>query len=198
MARRSRYRVEGNACCIDIGLKSTRQLFDNRDPAPFRERDLDPLAVEHVLTAASETRRKALKIVLHFPEGEGAAVDATTLREAFRAHFEHELDLAEHRIEENFRLGRRLLAIGLSVLAVFLTLSELSAKIPLGAVERVLKEGLTITGWVAMWRPVEVLLYDWLPLFQQRSNIRRILAAEIDVRASKLAFSIAPAPASRA
>jgi len=27
-----------------------------------------------------------------------------------------------------------------------------------------LKEGFTIAGWVAMWRPMEVYLYDWWPI----------------------------------
>ena len=46
----------------------------------------------------------------------------------------------------------------------------------------ILREGLVITGWVAMWRPLEVLLYDWWPLVQTRKHIARILAAQIDVR----------------
>ena len=29
---------------------------------------------------------------------------------------------------------------------------------------RVLQESLLIGGWVAMWRPLEVFLYDWWPI----------------------------------
>ena len=32
-----------------------------------------------------------------------------------------------------------------------------------------LREGLVIGGWVAMWRPLEVFLYDWWPI---RAEIR--------------------------
>jgi hypothetical protein len=28
----------------------------------------------------------------------------------------------------------------------------------------ILKESLLIGGWVAMWKPMEVFLYDWLPI----------------------------------
>jgi hypothetical protein len=33
-----------------------------------------------------------------------------------------------------------------------------------------LHEGLAIGGWVAMWRPLEVFLYDWWPI---RADARR-------------------------
>jgi len=32
------------------------------------------------------------------------------------------------------------------------------------------RESLTIAGWVAMWRPMQIYLYDWWPLLR-RSRI---------------------------
>jgi hypothetical protein len=40
---------------------------------------------------------------------------------------------------------------------------------------------LVITGWVAMWRPLEDLLCDWWPLVRQRRHCERILEGEIAV-----------------
>ena len=34
----------------------------------------------------------------------------------------------------------------------------------------VAREGLTIAGWVAMWRPMEIYLYSWWPV-QRRGKI---------------------------
>lgn len=193
MGSRSRYRTEGKARCVDIRLKTASQLFDNRDPAPFRERDLDPSAVDVLMVAAGEIRRQfPIKIVLHF-SAHDPSIDLSTLRDAIAAHFNHELDLAERRISDNFRLGRRLLLIGVAVLGMFLTIAELALRLPAGPVREVVREGLTITGWVALWRPVEVLLYDWIPLFEQRRWIRRLLAAEVEVRSTAQA-SLAPVP----
>jgi len=58
MNTRTRYRVEGGRSCIDLKVRQSRQLFDTRDPAPFRERDLDADAVEYLLAAAQEIPRK--------------------------------------------------------------------------------------------------------------------------------------------
>ncbi len=49
--------VEGAHACIDISLRLAEQLFDGRDPAPFRERDLDEDAADYILAAAQ--RRQA-------------------------------------------------------------------------------------------------------------------------------------------
>ena len=38
---KSRYREEDGVACIDILLVNILQLFDRRDPSPFREKDLD-------------------------------------------------------------------------------------------------------------------------------------------------------------
>ena len=65
---------------------------------------------------------------------------------------------------------------------VFLTLAELASSLPLGHAREIVREGLVITGWVAMWRPLEVLLYDWWPLIDERRRVQRILAAPVSIR----------------
>jgi len=75
-----------------------------------------------------------------------------------------------------------ILGVGLTVLVVFLTLAELTSSLPTGPLREVLREGLVITGWVAMWRPLEVLLYDWWPLIDERRQVRRILEAPVSIR----------------
>jgi len=55
--------------------------------------------------------------------------------------------------------------IGITFLAVSLLLGDTLARL-LGArrVSEILRESLLIGGWVAMWRPMEVFLYDWWPI----------------------------------
>ena len=72
--------------------------------------------------------------------------------------------------------------LGLSVPVLFLTASQLTSTLPEGALRQVLREGLVIMGWVAMWRPLELLLYDWWPLFERRRRLARIVAAPVEVR----------------
>ena len=59
--------------------------------------------------------------------------------------------------------------IGLAFLAGSLTLGDIIGNVSGGSFTAVLREGFIIGGWVAMWRPLEVFLYDWWPI---RGDIR--------------------------
>ena len=43
-----------------------------------------------------------------------------------------------------------------------------------------LHESLLVGGWVAMWRPMEIFLYDWCPILSQRRLYDRL--SRISVR----------------
>jgi len=36
-----------------------------------------------------------------------------------------------------------------------------------------------VFGWVANWRPAEILFYDWWPVRRSRNLYRRLAAAEV-------------------
>ncbi|MGH7631998.1 MAG: hypothetical protein ACREOF_21900, partial [Gemmatimonadales bacterium] len=91
-------------------------------------------------------------------------------------------------------LGRISLVIGLAVLAVFIGVSQLVAsRTSGGGVGGVLRESLLIGGWVAMWRPLEVFLYDWWPIRAEAKLFDRLAA--MPVRISYGAAPCAGAPA---
>ncbi|MGE0393635.1 MAG: hypothetical protein AB7I25_11790 [Vicinamibacterales bacterium] len=185
MTDRPRYRVEDGRSCIDIKVRQARQLFDSRDPAPFRERDLDQNALEYLLEAAQEIPRgRPLKIVVTIAEPGEPPLAADVLTEAIRTHFAYLSEQLTRRLADHNRRGRRFLAVGVTALAVFLTLAELTRTLPVSTFRDILREGLVITGWVAMWRPLEVLLYDWRPLVDERRQVERLLDAPIDVRSA--------------
>lgn len=180
-----RYRIEGGKTCIDVRLKTAHQLFDTRDPAPFRERDLEEAAVEYVVGAFEDLGPKAeVKIVLWIAEP-SPELEAETLKEAVRAYFAYEIVRLQRRTRQQLKTGQLALGMGLAMLAAFLTLAELTVLLPVGTVRQILREGLVIIGWVAMWRPLDVLLYDWWPLVRHRRLLERIMAAEIAVEHGK-------------
>ncbi len=183
MTTRTRYRVEDGRSCIDLKVRQSRQLFDGRDPAPFHERDLDDDAVAYLLGAAQEIPRKQpLAIVVTISEEPEPRLAPDVIVEAVRGHFTYEGEQVERRLRDHVRRGQMILGVGLTVLVVFLTLAELTVSLPAGPLQQILREGLVITGWVAMWRPLEVLLYDWWPLIDERRQVRRILDAPVSIR----------------
>lgn len=183
MTKRTRYRSENGRSCIDLKVKHSRQLFDGRDPAPFNERDLDDDAVAYLLGAAQEIpRSQPLAIVVTISDEPEPRLPPEAILEAIRGHFTFEGEQVERRLREHVRRGQMFLAVGLSVLTLFLTLAELTSSLAAGTLRGILREGLVITGWVAMWRPLEVLLCDWWPLIDERRQVRRILEAPVSIR----------------
>lgn len=46
----------------------------------------------------------------------------------------------------------------------------------------ILTEGLIILGWMAMWRPLEIFLYDWFPIYQSQKVLEKLSQIQVEVR----------------
>lgn len=169
---------------IELRVENVAQLFHTLDPFPFRERDLDREAEEFIVGWARELPAgRAITIVVHLPEAETKTSAAGELSEAFRRYFSDHAVATQGAIKELFRIGRRSLVIGITILIACL----LSAQLATGYLtespfRRLVEESFLILGWVANWRPLEIFLYDWLPLVRKRDLYRRLAAAKLDVK----------------
>ncbi|MCK6440823.1 MAG: hypothetical protein L6Q71_11575, partial [Planctomycetes bacterium] len=50
-----------------------------------------------------------------------------------------------------------------------------------GSTGRILSESFIIIGWVAMWRPLEIFLYDWWPLRATERLFERLSRIDVEV-----------------
>jgi hypothetical protein len=167
---------------IEIHVSELKQLFDAIDPSPFRDRDLDPKAEEFIVGWAKDLPRDAsLALVVDLDREAGLPNEAAVLREAIHEFFRHRAETYRRRLRELFRLGRTSLLIGVVVLAGAIALGDFLANLMKGSrLGEILRESLTIGGWVSMWRPLEVFLYDWWPLRNEAWLSDRL--AEMPVR----------------
>ena len=102
--------------------------------------------------------------------GERKADEALELRDAIHEFFRQKVAGVRRRLRELFRRGRISLMIALAFLAASIAIGDALANyLEEGRLASVLREGLLIGGWVAMWRPLEVFLYDWWPI---RAEVR--------------------------
>jgi hypothetical protein len=169
---------------IEVRVERFSQLFDTLDPFPFPERDLDRDAEEYIVGWARELpRHQPIAIVIHLPKGEVGSRDAAAVEAAINRYFAYRAGVVTRDLRELFRVGRLSLVIGLVVLAVCLSASQFIVR-RFGDVPfvRFLEEGLIIVGWVANWRPIEIMLYDWLPLTRRRRLYRRLSQARVELR----------------
>jgi len=170
---------------IELRVNEITDLFQSLDPFPFRERDLDKEAEEYIVSWARELPHgQPIKIIIHLPEREAQTKAASELGDAFARYFSYRADLLQHELNELFRVGRRSLAIGITILVVCLLLSHLAgAYLAEEPFRPLVQQSLPILGWVANWRPLEIFLYDWWPLARRRDLYRRLSAATLDLKA---------------
>ena len=62
----------------------------------------------------------------------------------------------------------------------------------------VLRESLIIAGWVAMWGPMQVFLYDWWPIHQEAKFQDRLAAMPVQIRYALRPTEPSPDPRSGA
>ena len=77
------------------------------------------------------------------------------------------------------------LLIGLAFLAATLAASKLAENwLDPGGMLEVVRASLSIAGWVAMWRPMELFLYDWWPIRAEARLFDRLASMPVRLMAS--------------
>lgn len=175
------YRREGDWHLIEMKVSHPAQLFNSFDPSPFRERDLDPEAAAWLTDAVRELHEhRHVRIVVYLP-GQEEAHGKAAVADAIHNYFRYRATSAVLSLRQVLRTGRTSLAVGL----LFLSLcSALWLFVFTGdsLVQQLMHEGVLIVGWVAMWKPLEILLYDWWPLLRDIRLFRRISEMPVEVR----------------
>jgi hypothetical protein len=176
----------GAPAVLDLHLGDLRQIFDSLDPAPFRERDIDPKASEYIVDWARECRAdRPLAMVVHLDRHPVAAGEGQMLGEAVREFYRGRAAATRQDLSRLFRTGRISLLIGLTFLAVAIIVGEaLAALIGTESYAGLVQESLIIGGWVALWRPLEIFLYDWWPLRSQARLYDRLAAMQVSLRSA--------------
>jgi hypothetical protein len=167
---------------IEVFVDRIEQLFNSMDPSPFQERDLDDDAEEFIVSWAQEfPRRDAVSLVIHVNQIP-AQSDAQHLVEAAVHHyFAYRAKLKNLELRHLLNQGRTSLIIGLAFLAACMLTSQLLRR-QTGTLSIVLREGLIIAGWVAMWRPMEIFLYEWWPLLRKGRLYQKLSRLRVEVR----------------
>ena len=170
---------------IDVRISDIRQLFNSLDPSPFHEKDLDRDAEEYIVSWADEVSPNAeLELVVHLPAEQVERAEMSDLPRAVLNYFSYRAKASRRRIRSQLREGRWALAIGLTFLFACMLLRQLAGSIDQAALRPILQEGLVILGWVAMWRPLQIFLYDWWPVRHHARLYQRLARMPVRIMPS--------------
>jgi hypothetical protein len=183
----TRGQQRGEAAPIEVRVGELRQLYNSIDPAPFRERDLDPQAEEFIVESARELGHSApLSLVVHLTRPLGMPEQVEVLRQAVREYFAQRAASTRAQVRRLFREGRWALLIGLAFVAAANVVGDFAGEL-VGRQQygRFLHESVVIGAWVALWRPLQIFLYDWWPLLADARLFDRLSAMAVDVRSGQ-------------
>jgi hypothetical protein len=181
---------------IEVHVPEVRNLFNAIDPAPFNDRDLDPAAEAFIVNWSKDLPRDApLALLVHLDRPCDLADAAAVLRDAVHRFFRDRASTERRRLRELLRRGRISLGVGLAFVAATIAATTLiEAWWPSTGFGRIFHESLLIVGWVAMWRPLEVFLYDWWPIRAEARLFDRLAAMPVRVSAGAAPRSDRRAP----
>lgn len=180
-AKKHRYKHVQGKGVIEVRVKTPFQLFDARDPAPFRDRDLDDDFVEYIASSMREFSYKApVKILIHIEDKDSKDLPHDAIGEAIQSYWTYQIELFERDLKSFFKRAQLFMLIGILVLFACITVAQnIAVHSPLGLLG-VLREGIVIFGWVSVWKPIELLLFDWYPLFEKLRLYRKLLKTEVE------------------
>ncbi len=181
MKENGRYRKENDVYCIDIMLTSMLQLFDRRDPSPFKEKDIEEDFSRYLILAMRELGDvERVKLVIKMHEHTPDFLKARDVEEAIFNYYSFELENSKNDMKVLFKQGRSALLMGLAFLALCYTGYVFTKDQP-NLFFGVLGEGFHVMGWVALWRPINIFLYEWWPIMDRIKLMTHLQKLKVEI-----------------
>ncbi len=173
-----RTRDELNKRPIQVRVATVEHIFNPMDPTPLEERSLNQEVADWIEEWAEDLEKdEPITVEILVADGRFAGRELA-IETGLHNHFEYREWQADRALRKLLRQGRLSLLIGLIALAGFNAASR-----AIGASENqgieIIHEGLAVLGWVSMWKPLEILLYDWWPIRRERRACRRLAESTV-------------------
>ena len=153
------------------------------DPSPFHEKDLDPRVEEFIVSRVHEYHRHdPVTLIVHVNQTPIDLEAAGVVERAVHHYFAHRARLNRLEFKRLMKQGRASLLVGLLFLSLCLTAAKLLEAAGAPPVHLLLRESLMIAGTVAMWRPMEIYLYEWWPLRRRGQIFEKMSRMKIEIK----------------
>lgn len=164
---------------VNIHVRNPAQLFNSLDPSPFWDRDLDRAAATFIEEEFSD-KRSADSWHLNVHVLEGADL-ASELQTAIESYYERSAASARRELREHLLTTELALVAGITLFVICMAARQILLA-SFTEISRMLDEGLIVLAWLALWRPAEALLYEWVPLYRKRRLYERLAGIRVSIR----------------
>ncbi len=169
---------------IAVNIERLEEFYDTLDPSYLYEKDLNPNLARYLTERIVVFPEKTdVKIEFHVPSEFKEKNYAADMTQAFRKHFEFEY--LNSMVHKNKRIKKGLKTFFYAGI-IFMSLMTLSILIKSvgrdNVILKLISEGLFIGGWVSLWKPIEILIYDWLPLYEDERKYKRLRDIKVKIK----------------
>ncbi|WEK49175.1 MAG: hypothetical protein P0Y66_15665 [Candidatus Kaistia colombiensis] len=171
---------------VDLYLSDIHNFFQTPEVDPFLGENIEASGIDQLIdtmNARPQSRGDIKNVVIHLPEALPEPNLPVRVRTAITNYCDAQIRLAVQKKREIWLEGRKSLKIGLVFWAICLALSLLFEEVIFTrhVFGRLFGEGFIIAGWVGLWRPAELLLYDWRPYAREKKRYEEIKAMNVAI-----------------
>jgi hypothetical protein len=181
---------------LHLKVGALDELFNSLDPSPFFTQELDRAADLYIEKWARRfPAHSHLRLSVHLADMPAAPGQAARLAHALREHFSLSGQSARADLSDLLWQGRLSLLIGCCFVAVCILLADFLRTHGAGPATAIFREGLTIVGWVALWRPVQIFLYEWWPIWRRAQVLSNLEHMRVELLVNNISISHEDTPA---
>ena len=165
---------------LTLNLQNANEILRSPE-APYRKRAINRDVEDFIVEEAENLSRKnAINIVVYLLSSETEKNDYIEI--ALHRHFCYRKEQSQKKFKRVLQYGWRTLVIALGLLVVLFSLTQIAIRLwPENRIVMFIRESFIILGWVALWRPMELLLYDWYPIKRNIDLFRRLEQSNVQV-----------------
>ncbi|MFC1595759.1 hypothetical protein ACFL4D_00545 [Candidatus Margulisiibacteriota bacterium] len=170
---------------IQIKLNDMHDLFVPGEINPFLQDEMYITGIDQVYKELNASvLKKNFRLIISLPEDKIINGTEQEIRGAIKRYCDYRIKQNKYDIdslnwERKKALQKGLLFLGMCVFTAFLINKQ--TLIP-EFIRVILREGLFIIGWVSMWRPIEIILYEWWPYWREIKLNKKILSMEVIIK----------------
>jgi len=169
---------KGISIFLTVDSQTIEGYFNAHDPAPLYKRHLSHKFEQYIMSSVIASKRySTIKYKFIYK----TAIDeqyTEPLILAIRTHFSEKKVLKEIEFEKFKKRGWALLLVSMVVMMVCKGVESLLNSKGI-QIHGTINNGMDIFSWVILWRPIDVLIFNWNPYLKEICLLDKLKTAEV-------------------
>jgi hypothetical protein len=188
---KERFTDNQDEAVFEMEVEDLKELVVAPDQDPYSDRPMEYLGqsgmmrMMHLFRPTHFRQKGSYRLILRMPSEKASQETVSQAKALIRKYATRMIEDNENRIIQIKRKGRRLLPYAIIILLMCMALGILFGLEEFVDQSKVLalaiSEGFYIVGWIALWRPMDVLLFDPMEVRMENRLLRALMDMHIDV-----------------